>query len=270
MKALRTGNYLSTTKRSVNLNGIIISDTEYINQNGFPLHYHENLYLAYVVKGNYTEQSKNKKVRCLPGVVIFHNFCEEHSNSDFSAYSRIINLEIQNQWLLDHDINPRKLEGNVKAGSIDLKCCMSRITDEYLYNDEASHLEIESSVMNILANILSIGSIYIPGIPKWVKIVKELLNENNIESLNLKFISKSADVHPAHISRDFPRYFNASFSDYIRKIRVEKASQMLSLDIMPLTSIAFECGFSDQSHFIRTFKKFTGVTPSEYRNLVIN
>jgi AraC family transcriptional regulator len=35
-----------------------------------------------------------------------------------------------------------------------------------------------------------------------------------------------------------------------------------------LTEIAFECGFADQSHFIRSFKNYYEVTPSEYRKLI--
>jgi AraC family transcriptional regulator len=268
MKALQTGNYLSTTQRSVNYNGLIISDTEYINQQAFPVHYHENLYIAYVVKGHYTEETKKNKTRCLPGTVVFHNVCEEHSNSGFSGYSRIINLEIQNKWLEGHDISPNELEGNIKSNTIDIQCCMNRVAEEYLNTDDASQLEIESSVMKILANILSIGSIYSNGIPKWVKVTKELLHENNTGSLNLKFISETSGVHPVHISRDFPRYFNASFSDYIRKVRIGKARAMLADDSMPLSAIAVDCGFSDQSHFIRVFRKFTGVTPLEYRRLI--
>lgn len=267
MKALETGKYFSTSQRSVNHNGLIICDTEYINPREFPAHYHENLYIAYVVKGSYTEESGKKKTCCLPGAVIFHNECEQHSNSGFSSYSRIINLEIRKSWLAEYDIDAGKLAGNIKSNSIDLQCCMMRILEEYIYNDPSSKLEIEASVMKILGGILTAGSMYTSGMPAWVKFTKELINDGELASLSLKYISETAGIHPMHLSRDFQRYFNASFSEYVRKVRVEKARAMLMDDEIPLASIANDCGFSDQSHFTRVFKRFTGVTPLQYRDL---
>jgi AraC-like DNA-binding protein len=119
--------------------------------------------------------------------------------------------------------------------------------------------------MKILSDILSIGTIYGSGMPTWVKRTKELINDGELGSLCLKYISETAGIHPMHLSRDFQRYFNTSFSGYVRKVRIEKARAMLINDELPLASIANDCGFSDQSHFTRVFKGFTGVTPLQYR-----
>jgi AraC-like DNA-binding protein len=53
--------------------------------------------------------------------------------------------------------------------------------------------------------------------------------------------------------------------EYIRKKRIEKAIELMSDRSISLTEIAYLTGFSDQSHFTRIFKKFTGSNPSEYR-----
>lgn len=268
MKALKTGKYLADKKRSLDLGAIIISDTEYYGRREFPKHYHHNLYLAYVVSGNYIEKCSGKKFRALPGAVIFHNVEEEHSNSDFTPYSRIINLEIENNWFTQYDINPEKVESNVKSNSVDLQCCMNKISEEYLYNDNASQVEIEMNIMKIVSNILSTGRLYIQGMPKWVSIVKELLYEQNVDKLSLKHISEACGIHPAHISRDFKRYFNLSFGDYMRKIKIENSTKQLNNPLISFASIAADNGFADQSHYIRIFKKFMGITPMQYRSLI--
>jgi len=71
---------------------------------------------------------------------------------------------------------------------------------------------------------------------------------------------------PAYLSREFSKYFDdLSFGEYIRKLRIEKAIQLLHAQKYSLTEIAYLTGFSDQSHFTRIFKKHTGKNPSAYK-----
>lgn len=105
-------------------------------------------------------------------------------------------------------------------------------------------------------------------IPTWAKELKETIQDyvDTNFSLSLKGISKELDIHPAHLSRAFSKYFDdLSFGEYIRKLRIEKAIDLMETTQYSLTEIAFLTGFSDQSHFNRIFKKHAGVQPSIYR-----
>jgi AraC-like DNA-binding protein len=105
-------------------------------------------------------------------------------------------------------------------------------------------------------------------IPAWAKELKEIIQDQidtNL-TLTLKEVSLSLNVHPTYLSREFSKYFDdLSFGDYIRKLRIEKAIQLLNESDRSLAEIAYLTGFSDQSHFARIFKKHTGKKPSEYR-----
>lgn len=106
-------------------------------------------------------------------------------------------------------------------------------------------------------------------IPAWAKELKEIIQDQldtNL-TLNLKEVSQSLNVHPTYLSREFSKYFDdLSFGDYVRKLRIEKAVQLINESSHSLAEIAYLTGFSDQSHFNRIFKKHTGKNPSEYRN----
>lgn len=108
-------------------------------------------------------------------------------------------------------------------------------------------------------------------IPSWAKELKEIIQDQidtNL-SLSLKEISQSLNVHPTYLSREFSKYFDdLSFGDYIRKLRIEKAIQLLNESNHSLAEIAYLTGFSDQSHFNRIFKKSTGKNPSAFRKKV--
>jgi AraC-like DNA-binding protein len=105
-------------------------------------------------------------------------------------------------------------------------------------------------------------------IPSWAKELREIIQDQvdtNL-SLSLKEISQSLHVHPTYLSREFSKYFDdLSFGDYIRKLRIEKAIQLLNESEHSLAEIAYLTGFSDQSHFNRIFKKTTGKNPSVFR-----
>lgn len=105
-------------------------------------------------------------------------------------------------------------------------------------------------------------------IPTWAKELKEIIQDQidtNL-ALSLKEISKDLDLNPAYLSREFSKYFeDLSFGEYIRKLRIEKALQLLGDPAYSLTDIAYLTGFSDQSHFTRIFKKQMDESPSAYR-----
>jgi len=102
--------------------------------------------------------------------------------------------------------------------------------------------------------------------PDWVKELKEIIQDQIDTNLNLTEISKSLDINPSYLSREFSKHFNnLSFGEYIRKLRIEKAIQLMKLNLYSLTEIAYLTGFSDQSHFTRIFKQHTGKNPSLYK-----
>lgn len=102
--------------------------------------------------------------------------------------------------------------------------------------------------------------------PDWVKELKDIIQDQIDTNLSLTNISKSLDIHPSYLSREFSKHFNnLSFGEYTRKMRIEKAIELMQARSYSLTEIAYLTGFSDQSHFTRIFKKYTGQNPSVYK-----
>ncbi|MEO9483980.1 MAG: chromate resistance protein ChrB domain-containing protein [Ekhidna sp.] len=104
--------------------------------------------------------------------------------------------------------------------------------------------------------------------PIWVKELEEMIQDqiDTEFTLTLKEIAKMLQVHPAYLSREFSKHFNdLNFGEYIRKLRIEKAINLLESNNHSLAEIAYLTGFSDQSYFTRVFKKETGFQPSVYR-----
>lgn len=83
--------------------------------------------------------------------------------------------------------------------------------------------------------------------------------------ITLEEVSKAAGISSSYLSRTFRKETGMSIVDYIQKQRIEAACNMLSYSDYTASQIGEYLCFSNQSYFIRIFKKFTGMTPAKYR-----
>ncbi len=101
--------------------------------------------------------------------------------------------------------------------------------------------------------------------PRWLREARDLLQARFTQSQSVDEIAAMVGIHPHHLTRAFREQYGCTFGEYLRKLRVEHAQRQLSTSDTPLMEIAVEAGFSDQSHFSKTFKRHTGMTPTEFR-----
>jgi len=85
------------------------------------------------------------------------------------------------------------------------------------------------------------------------------------EHVSLDEVARLVHLSPSYFSRLFKSETGQTFSEYLQTIRIDRAKSLLKLEQYSLTEIAEQAGFFDQSHFIKTFKQATGVTPGLYR-----
>ena len=86
--------------------------------------------------------------------------------------------------------------------------------------------------------------------------------------LNLKQLAEALNCQPHHLSQVINQHFGKNFYDYINAFRVDEVKARLTdekYNHLTLLAIAFDCGFNSQASFNNVFKKFTGVSPSDYK-----
>jgi len=136
---------------------------------------------------------------------------------------------------------------------------------EYRALDEASNLAIEGLALEMVAACLRTPDCLTPAPPRWLEQAREILHAKYIDGLDVAMIAKVVDVHPAHLVRAFRRHYRCSMGEYVRTLRIEFACRELTLTDSSLAEVALAAGFSDQSHFSRTFKAQIGMTPGEFQ-----
>jgi AraC family transcriptional regulator len=103
--------------------------------------------------------------------------------------------------------------------------------------------------------------------PSWLDKAVELLHDRYLEDLSIADVANGVGVHPVHLARSFRLHFRCSPGEFTRFCRLERAARMLTRSDRPLSEIALESGFGDQSQFSRAFARDLGIAPGEYRTL---
>lgn len=94
-------------------------------------------------------------------------------------------------------------------------------------------------------------------------------NNYSNDNLNISFIAEKLSISPDYLSRIFKSHTGEAMLDYINKIRLVKAKELLIKEESIIAEVAKETGFTNVNTFIRIFKKYEGVTPGQYKALVL-
>jgi AraC-like DNA-binding protein len=266
MNTLRNGEFFGQTNEILDCNGLTFTDTEYTHPY-VDWHYHENAYFTFLLEGHVTEGNKKEIYDCSAGTLLYHCWEDAHYNIKPDIFTRGFHIEISKDWFEDQHISRDSLEGSFNIKNPAIRLQTYQIFKETKLND----LTTESSIHQLLLNIFSQLKQETKSTgknPLWAQKIDELLRESFTEKINLTKLAQTIDIHPMHLSRDFHKYFHCNLGEYIRKLKINKSLGLIHNKHESLTDIALDCGFSDQSHFIRCFRENIGITPLKYRNLL--
>jgi len=94
---------------------------------------------------------------------------------------------------------------------------------------------------------------------------KEFIRQNQAEDLSLSKVAKAVNTSKFYFCKLFKKATGLNFTNYVSRVRVEKAKNLLLNPNLRISEIAYEVGFESLTHFNRVFKKITGESPTEYR-----
>ena len=103
-------------------------------------------------------------------------------------------------------------------------------------------------------------------VPTGIHAVKKYLDESfTLPGFNVEQLCYDAGISHAHMLRLFKKEFGVSLIQYMISKRIALACELLTTTDLSVKSVAFSCGFSDEAHFMKTFKKHTGSSALQYR-----
>lgn len=213
-------------------------------------HVHDAAFATVVLDGGYRECGAGFSPRFVaPHSIVVHAPGERHADA-FARRTTCLSVHGAPFERSAHLASPA-------AAAIALK-----LRDEFRAPDAFSPMVVEALMLELF--VASARQLSGDAAPLWLRHVRAVLEERFREPLTLSFLAAAADVQPAHLARTFRQHYGTTVGERLRELRVGYAMQRLASHD-PLSQIALDAGFADQSHFTRTFRKATGMTPAAFQ-----
>jgi len=255
--------------------GLVLAEVEYEAGLHVPRHVHANARLVLVLSGSVTEIRGDDSTTFGPSMLLFRKAEEPHAYAIGERGATCLVVDIEPAWLgRVRDQAPVLSTSTAFRGGLVVHLA-HRLHGEFRLRYEVSRLAIQSLALGVLAEAsrrvarlaearsAKAGS-HAPLAPMWLRQARALVELHFTQPLPLASVAERVGVHPVHLARTFRRCYQTTFAGYVRQLRIDFARRELA-GSSSLSAIAVAAGFCDQSHFSRSFKQYTGMTPAEYR-----
>ncbi|WP_080059378.1 helix-turn-helix transcriptional regulator [Spirosoma aerolatum] len=262
MHHLRQGEFLGhISQRFDTQQGLALIETVYHTQVYQGPHAHHNSHLTLFLQGGTFERRKHFNQAVTPGHLLFYYSGELHQNLNTQFPSKNLNLDISADFFAQQELSEARLEQAIHQNPY-CRAILLRMYKEAQWMDPSSAESITSLAHQLVEP--SSGR-FSQKRPAWVNQLRDLLRDTWSQTPCLREIGNELKLNPITISKQFPRYFGCTLSEYSRRLKVGRAIARIRQPAVSLTALAYECGFADQSHFIRVFKEQTGFLPQEFQ-----
>jgi AraC family transcriptional regulator len=245
--------------------GLVLAEVAYDPGQRIDRHVHPHVRFVLVLKGELTEVRGSEAVAYRPSTLLFRRANEPHSYVVSERGATCLVVDLDGEWLAKANVHAPVLTDSAAFRGGFVLHLAHRLHGEFRLRDEVSRLAIESIALGVLAEMSrNIVRARRPA-PAWLVRARALVEHRFHEPVPLASVASRVGVHPVHLARTFRRVYRTTFAGYVRQLRIEFARRELAASPAPLSDIAIAAGFCDQSHFSRSFKRYTGLTPAEYR-----
>lgn len=246
--------------------GVLLSEVRHSVGKAVPMHQHEAPYLSLLLEGAYQERGDDFDITYEPYTLVFHSAGTVHEDEMLGA-SRFFAVNLLPQW-------ERVIEelGGSPAHVFELHggdpiWLVLRLYREFLSRNDAAEVNVEALVYEICA-LIALQKHEDLHEPTWLREIDCTISERFHDPIDIAAMASAAGVHPSHLCRAFRRFRGHTITDALFAARVQHVARRLAESDEPLSTIASDAGFADQSHMTRVFKRVTGYPPGEHRRKV--
>jgi AraC family transcriptional regulator len=265
-KILRGGEFYSPVQSRLSANDVVLSELCQPCARLVPRHEHELAYVTLVLDGHYREGDRGKLEEMRPLTAVFNPVGIAHSTLIGPAGASLFTVEFRTANMRALDLKlPASTTCDRGAGSMfwpGMRLFAAFKTES------CDSLTLEGPIFELLGAITDSADAPEKTAPRWLSRVKERLHAEFRDRLRMRDLARDAGVHPVHLARAFRKFEKRSPGEYQQRLQLRAACELLRDPEWPLVEIAAECGFADQSHFTRMFRKMTATTPSRFRHAV--
>lgn len=143
----------------------------------------------------------------------------------------------------------------------------TRVISPHQYESVVRLLTIFAQHLSLVSNQLLVhrANSEPPAITK----AKQFIHEHQGEEISLGDVAKAVNTSTFYFCKMFKKTTGLNFTDYLSRVRVEKAKNLLLNPNLRISEVAFDAGFQSLSHFNRVFRRIAGESPTQYREKLV-
>lgn len=258
---LQEGTYLGLVNRKITSAEIHLSVTVHDETASAVRHQHMNPYWSILLKGGYDERG-SFNAQLVPGTIIYRPAYYEHVNHLKHGCCLCFNIEISNDFFHQNASIPVPEKPVIYPPGTLIPFYHLLVTFYKNYLTLSSELHDQTrSALTYLSRLETSSKDEV----RWVKSLLDILHSDLTANDTLDELSKQVYVHPIHLAKFFKKHTGLTVGAYRRKIRIEKALELLLNTDEPVVSIAHSLGFFDSAHFVRLFSQTYRCSPHQFR-----
>ena len=267
-KVLRGGEFYSPIQARLSANDVVLSELCQPVARSVPRHEHELAYVTIVLHGHYREGDRGKLDELPPLTAVFNPVGVAHSTVIGPAGASMFTIEFRTEGL--RELGLQLPDRTTFDGGVGTMLWPGLRLFSSFKNQSTDSLMLEAHVLELLGAIIRLDPSPEKTPPRWLKRVKDRLHAEFCERLRMRDLAREAGVHPVHLARAFRKFEKRTPGEYQQHLQIRAACELLGKPEWPLAEIAAECGFADQSHFTRTFRRMAATTPLRFRQAVVS
>lgn len=246
--------------------GYFVYEPEYfLRRNNY-----DSFLIMLIQKGECTITTNNGSQRALAGNVVLLD-CYAPHQYESSVGWECLWLHFDGPMARAHYEHITRCFGNVLVSRNvqTVEHTLAKIYNTFRNSSRIKEASISKYITNILTEMLLSGTSREAMPQAQISLAETItyINEHFADSISLDDLASQASLSPFYFTRMFTKETGMTPHQYVIATRINAAKFLLKSSNTPVKEVAFSCGFSSESSFCTTFKKWENITPSEYRSM---
>ncbi|MGC2698267.1 MAG: AraC family transcriptional regulator [Candidatus Angelobacter sp.] len=261
--SLNIGQFFGAVARRWAVGSVVVNRLVHDHARALPSHAHQAGFVSLMLQGEYRETAGFLQLGYQPFSCVYHPPQMEHRDEVGQAGVTLLTLEFKPQLFDDVDFGGINLRPIIDLSG---RKPAWELMDLYrrICAGESNDLDLESRAVALAFTIVR-SSARVPRDLRSLRQACEYVHAHFAENLTLAQVARATGVHPVYLGHIFRQEFGETLGEYLNRMRVRAAAERLANSELPLSDIALDFGFYDQSHFTRIFRQITGATPGAFR-----
>jgi AraC family transcriptional regulator len=229
-------------------------------------HDHQNHSWTALLAGRFEERFRTTSISCEPGSLLGKPAHATHSNGYGPDGATILVVEVTEradtvqpyvaQLFSGVTFLPPSVSGRI----------VRRLQASLESQSAGRELILQSALLDMAGTLVGARATRFRN-QRWLDRVADRLRAEFAQPPHLDDLARDAGVHPVYLCAAFRSRFQCSPGEFVRRIRLNAARRLVETTTDSVSSIAFQCGYADQSHLTRQFSAAFGCSPRRHRKL---